>query len=370
MVYILCLVVVFMGYLIYSVGVKTNHYVNTDNGESQKNSNSADNKRQLFLLSIIFLYLLTVVGLRHVEIGWDTTSYRRSFEYVKSISSLSELISYRTNGATTVEWGFLLFEWLSSRILPFQFFLCICALLYLAPVASYIRSYSKDVFLSSYIFITYGMYIFCFSTIRQSIAMGISVIAASLVHKNKVIKAILLVILAFTFHRTALIFAPALLYDKIKLNRKTIAMISAVAIIVYWKRSVILTYMLGYARNNGGAAATGGFLQYLFVFGLVILGVVNWKDLRDDRISVFLFISQCFVLIIIPVLRVSPTYFRVYYYDYLFVSVYIPNLLSKIKNKDMVMIVKVLVVLIGLYYYYNQVVKTNNPLLPYRFYWQ
>lgn len=329
--------------------------------------------KPLFIFAVFLLILL--VGLRKVNIGWDTVQYYASFNKLKTFETIQDVINYKLSGGTTMEWAFVFYTWVIGKIGTFELFNIVSVALYIIPIAIYIYRYSENKFLSLFLFTTFGLYIFAFSTIRQSIAMGICFLAIIYgSEKNKPVRYFLLVTLAVLFHRTALIFVPAYFYNKLRINRITAAAIAILAVLFYRFRSVILTFLLGFARNTGSSVETGGLFQYLFVVGVVLLGIYlmrywNVESFEKNRMK-FLFICQSIVLVILPILRVSPTYFRLYYYNYMFMVVYVPNILAYIPDRNIRRIAKMFLFLLGSYLFYKQIVHTTNPLLPYYFFWQ
>ena len=328
------------------------------------------NKR---IFIIVFVFLILFVGCRGISVGWDTVEYYSLFNKLSNLSSLKELLLYKLNGYTSQEWGFLLYTWICGKVLNFQLYLLIAATVYMIPMAIYIYRYSDDVFLGIFLFVTYGMYIFSFSTIRQSMAMGLCMIAILMEEERRIWKYVFFIIIAVFVHRTALIFIPAIFFKKIRVNKISIVSIIVTAMLFYHFRSSILQFLLGYARNTGAYIETGGTLQYLFILGILVLGVINLKKFiltnPERKRNQFLFVCICMVAVLFPVLKQNPTYFRLYYFYYMYMVVYIPNMLSSYSNQQIRWLIKVGLFILGIYMYYKQIVLTNNPLLPYHFFW-
>lgn len=329
--------------------------------------------KNCFVTAVALMILL--VGLRSISVGWDTVEYKSLFDKISNINSIRGVFDYKIAGNTTQEWGFIFYTWICGRYLNFQLYLLIAAAIYIIPVAIYIYRYSDDVFLSLFLFLTYGMYTFSFSTMRQCMAMGFCMLAILLGEEaGKIWKYFLLMFVAIMMHRTAVIFLPAFLYKKIRVNKASVISIAIVAFLFYRFRNSILLFLLGYARNTGAFIETGGTLQYLFVIGIIILGVINLRKFiinnPERNRNQFLFVCMCVVAVIFPVLKQNPTYFRLYYFNYMFMVVYIPNVLSSYKSVQIRRCIKVSIFLLGLYMLYKQVVLTTNPLLPYYFFWQ
>jgi len=336
--------------------------------------------RQRYVRTLLFytLFLIVLVGMRHYTVGWDTGVYYTFYYSLRNISSFSELISYCQSGMTTMEVGYIVLTWIFSRFTSFYVYNTICSATFIIPVFLVIKRYSINPWLSMFIFVTYGMYVFAFSGTRQIMAMGICCLALLAACENRLKKFILLWLLAILFHRTALIFFPVYFMIHIKAKRSIVAMLYVAAVACYPMRGMLLAWFETYRRSTlTQYRETGGMLLYLFVlFFVVIATIMRKKNMfalqqgSKERINTFCFYSMFAVLVLIPILRVTPTYFRLYYYYYIFIMIFIPNLLQKISTRVIRISLLCVVLIIGVYLYYKQIVLTTNPLLPYMFGWE
>ena len=86
-----------------------------------------------------------------------------------------------------------------------QVFLFICALISVAPIAYVIYKHSYNLFLSVIVFMGLPTFVVEFSTLRQAIAMSITFLALHFVIEHKPWIFVILILLASTFHGSAIL---------------------------------------------------------------------------------------------------------------------------------------------------------------------
>ena len=79
------------------------------------------------------------------------------------------------------------------------------------------------------------------------------------------------------------------------------------------------------------------------------------------------------MLIIFPAVQSGGAIMRIYYYFYIFMIIYIPNMIAKIdqkKDRGICGIVLFLYILVGLYMFYSTLSGNSLNIMPYQFFWQ
>ena len=165
--------------------------------------------------------LIVLLGLRAETMGIDLLNtinpgYLLSFEDLNKYSWMDIL---RMDEYYNYEKGYIIFNKLIGSIwVNRQFFLMVCAFISFAPVGLVIFRYSKMPLLSVIIFLGLPSFIISFSGLRQGLAIGITMLAFDRVLKKKPVSFILLVLLASTFHSSALMFLIVYPVYRIRLN--------------------------------------------------------------------------------------------------------------------------------------------------------
>ena len=155
-------------------------------------------KKKLFSI-LIFFFLIGITTLRSIQIGNDTVIYFNLFESIKNNT-------YNLNfDLNSFEFGFIVYTFLISRLFNFRIYLLITNIVILFPYYLFITKYSKNHFLSWFIFFFFGGYSIMVNTIRISMAISI-VLIGFYFHLNKNNKLFFISILFSSFfHYTSII---------------------------------------------------------------------------------------------------------------------------------------------------------------------
>ena len=154
-------------------------------------------------LNALMLGIFFYIAFRDYSVGADTLSY--CDEYIRHGSlSMQDLISEVYSN----EIGYLLFTRLIYLVFPqTRVFLIIHALIVVLCNRFFIKNTCKNnYFLATLGFMAFGLFSFHLSGIRQSIAMSICVVSYVLMQREKIVFSLGLIVLASTFHLSALIF--------------------------------------------------------------------------------------------------------------------------------------------------------------------
>lgn len=155
-------------------------------------------KNIAFLTIILLLVLLP--SIRGVEVGTDTETYVRIFQ---STHSFQDVLLFK------IEIGYSIFSFICSFLFTNYFFLlAFIALIVVTLYSKLIMYLSVNYFLSFYIFITSGIYVFFFNGARQGIAAALTSYAIIYIIKKNFFIYLFIIILAASFHKTAIIMLP------------------------------------------------------------------------------------------------------------------------------------------------------------------
>ncbi|SFF58658.1 EpsG family protein [Halobacillus alkaliphilus] len=315
----------------------------------------------IFLVSLM---LIIILGLRGLSVGIDTTAYYNSFEKMQ-FNSLSQTLDVQ------IEHGYKLYEYTIDRVFgEFQYLLVFMAIFYISVVSFYIYKFSQNAMYSYLLFILFGFYTFGFSAIRQTIAIALIMIAFKYIIEKRLIPFLTFVLLASSFHITALIFLPSYWLNKIKLNRRILLLFSLIALIIIGLRNELFSFLTSYSKNNYTEIETGGSFLYLFILFSVIIGVIYRKMLiNKNENNKYFFYMMITALLIMPVTQFHPAVTRLYYYFFIFMIIYVPNLFNSIDDKLIRFIGMGGYIIIGLYLFFGKIIY-NTDLDNYLFFWQ
>jgi len=164
-----------------------------------------------------FILLWLIAGLRGLTVGVDTIPYYQFFSLVqeagvKSLNGVSIVNLFSVNG---FENGFTLFTYLIGTLFSsFTTYLLISYGFIYYSFYRFIKKHSSDYLFSMIIFIS--LFFFgTMNTFRQALAMGVLAWSFSYILERKLIKYIVLVLLATLIHQSSLLMLiPYFLYGK------------------------------------------------------------------------------------------------------------------------------------------------------------
>ncbi len=320
-----------------------------------------NNKYYIFIVSFVLIFIL---GLRGRNVGIDTKVYYDIYNSVKEFSLSNFFVQ-------DIEYGYYLLQYLIKSIFgEFQILLLIVAIFYISVVSYHIYKYSSNPLFSYILFIIYGFFSFAMSATRQTIAIAFVMIAYEHIKQKKLFKFLIFVFIAMSFHISAVIFLPAYWFNKFKLNRKNILIFFMIGLVMIGFRGPIQIIMNNYSRIKYAPVETGGNIMYVFMLISVLIGVIYRKILIDRSINnTYLFYMMISALLIMPLTQFHPAVMRLYFYFFIFLVIYIPNMLSSIKDIIIRYVGIGAYLAIGIIWFFTSTISIEK-LETYMFFWQ
>lgn len=315
----------------------------------------------IFIISSILIMML---GFRDVSVGRDTYFYSQIFNNIKG-QNLHQVLNVE------IERGFRLFQYMTAMIFKeFQFVQIIVAILYISVVSFFIKKHSYNPLISYLLFITYGFFSFAMSTTRQTIAIAFTMIAYHYVIERKPLRFLLVVFLASSFHITALIFLPCYWLGRFRFNKKTILLFLSIGVLIISFRSELINVLNAYSRIEYTSIETGGNRLYILILVSILIGIIYRKPLLNrDESNKYFFYMMITTAIIMPITQFHPAVLRLNLYFFIFMIIYIPNLLYAINNKMIRFIGISGYIIVGVIVFFTQTIYETN-LIEYSFFWQ
>lgn len=323
--------------------------------------------RKIFLcLSFITLFIFCII--RDFKVGNDIEGYMIMYDITKDV--------------LWNDWEYVYFEkgyialmklcnviGLTAR----GFFVVVYAIIYI-PIFLFVKKYSPYPFISVLFFLCFQFFAFNLTGLRQAIAMSLCLLAF-MVGERKGLKSmilyILLVLVAFSIHKSSIIFSPIYFIRKIDLSRAKIIYAIIGMILCEIMNVIGVSEILAlFSKDSKYGYSTAGNQQLGVILIFVILMTVCsiWayykeKDLYQKRqLSVFSFmllISVCLLFLFNGsiLLRASS-----YYYFIMIISW--PIFLSKIHFSTRYIIIVLFVGVMLWHFFPGELLPFN--LLPYR----
>ncbi len=313
------------------------------------------------LVSCFLLYLLTILK---SPITGDYSRYADNF--LNSVRYTFTFYLERKKEA-----GFYMFTKLLSEIQlsTFFYFAVTSAILYFC-LFFFIKRYAYNKIYALYFYYTIGLFAFSLAGLRQSLAMSLCLLAYGAIKKRKPAVFLLIIAVAFLFHKSAVFFLPAYFIGRIPWKPKYhIGILIGYGLLgIFFNRfySLVASWM----EYDYGIESTGNgsiFLIILLIIGF--LGVIYRKELMAADKDSLLFLNMHFIVILLWIFRLfTRTAERPALY-YLYGSIILLDRILSLRSKDnekevtRKVILLCSVVLFGVFFLYRTLRDGN--LIPY-----
>lgn len=236
------------------------------------------------------------------------------------------------------EMGYTIFNKMFAAIIPWpQMILYLEAAFCFICVAVIIYKYSDDLLLAVLIYITLGTMTFQLTGFRQSFAMSICLLSVLCIEKRRFICFVILIALAATFHRTAIVFLPFYFVAKLKPNiRNVILMTIGFIVISFFLEEIthMANEILDREYSGYWNSVFAGIVPILFYLCGIVLALIYDRQ-RENHF----FLNMLIIGLAIYCMRyVTQAFERIAIYYTPAIIIALPNALDKIKDKQLKMI--------------------------------
>jgi hypothetical protein len=302
-------------------------------------------KRNIIVIFLCSFGIFIIQALRAEFVGIDLVGYLPRYQMAKYINIFEgeKLLNY--------EVGYLLYTQVFSKLnIPNQWYLAIVAATIIVPISYIWIKNSKMPSVSVFIYITLGFYTFSFSGLRQSIALAIVFFSFKFIQQRNLIKFLLCIVLAMSFHTSAIIFVFAYPLYKLKLKPIQLFILLASFIFAFMLRSTIyLTIYKLYKGFEGQIENTGAYTMLLVMILVLVLSYVFGPK---DNFRFNAYKNYMIVAIFIQILASqSSIIMRAGYYYYIFITLLIPEVIGAQRELNIRIAVVIILVLALLYFF-------------------
>lgn len=295
------------------------------------------NRKKLFCC-FAFMILAFLECLRHETIGEDTIAYINWFRIMSEKGWKNSFIDL----GFYVEPGYKIVNLLIIEITKNErVLLIVTSILILGLHILYLKQRSKNIVISILLFIGCNFFLTSMTSIRQFIAMGIVFWIDPYMEKRKYGIVILLMIFAYMFHHSSLLFTMCFVFfwivgNKTK-NIKWIVLLEGISLVVF---PVVLKFLLKvfpkyiFYFQYGEEAQLGKLREvYILIDIILIVWYCLSEHVHSRKNTVFAMLLS--VSAYIGVLnQYVPHIFRLgYYFDY-FLLLIIPELICKLNARN------------------------------------
>jgi len=328
-----------------------------------------DNNKKFFCGACCVIWI-ALSGLRHLSIGPDTLNYLNNFKKVVDMPWSSVWNNFYDvyilgEGKDSGYLVFVkLFQYISKN---YQIYLVFIAIIFSVPLCMLIYKYSAEPLMSSLIYICLFFSFFGETGTRQTIAIALTtLIGFEFIVRRRFIPFLILCIIAFFIHKSAIFFIPFYFLCEKKITTKYIAAIIIAVPLFFIFRSQIIQFIgevSGYTDYITQHEAAGSYNFTIVLVAIFLLTI--WRSnilLKNNPLSKYyinaVFLATAFSAIVF----VDPNAMRLVMYYSFFLLFLIPEIILTFKGKERYITYFVAtIVLLALY-------LKNNP--HYLFFWQ
>lgn len=338
---------------------------------SQKGLSEEEKKKKVLLFSISAIWI--ICALKKETVGIDVAGYKRIYMESSNWPWFAFSNVYFEKGYT------LLMQIFSKNGIDFQIFNAFIYTVIYVPWFFFLKRYSKQPTISIIIFICYQFWVLNMSGLRQGMAMSICLIGLMLLEKKRVrnvIGFILLVLVASSIHRAAIIFLLAIGVYFFAVDSKTIITFFSLIIMCIVFRSNVVEFInsiTGQYKVGMGMTLGGSFLMLtgFTIFSIVVIALTDNKKRKEwqfdiDHASAYMMMCALALNLVLN----GSSILRASLFFSMFVTVSFPNCLTRCTWKSKVYAnLATVVFMIGLYIF-DVLLPNQLNILPYKFFWQ
>lgn len=256
-------------------------------------ANSSNKRRGIYLI-VTFGVLILVAGLRAPNVGTDLAGhYAKRFHMIVDYS-WSRIPEFSVK--TGYEIGYCYFtKFLHVFSNDVQFFVFATSFLMCAAFGYFIYKESTDVILSTELMLFTCFYYRFMTMMRQGLAISIILVAYTLMNNSErklkdYIKFALLILLAATFHKSAILCILMILFDRIRFTKKQIIICVGTMVVFY------LFYMNFYAAALKFFGIGNNYERYLTSTSEGV-GHINLQTIYNFSLAFGTFLLGYYVLV-------------------------------------------------------------------------
>ena len=251
-------------------------------------SSTVRDEKNRFLLACFFMYAALFIGLGDMIGGYDRYIYGSGFDAIADEMRSTRDLSHVVYLVHSNEYGYFYWEVFVSLFTENRYIFILVTtllayLLYYQAFKKYIEDYPLAVILFLGLF-----YYFTMTYLRQVIACGIAWQSFRYIWQRKPVPFFALVLIAYTFHSSAVFFLPAYFIPTKKYSQEFIIKVLAISLIIGLTplplRLLALQDDEGTASMNYSDQIQGFRIEYVLeVIAFVFIIFKNYRSISNDK---------------------------------------------------------------------------------------
>ena len=301
-------------------------------------------KDRLVVSSILCLIFIAQAGFRdYIHTSNDTWNYWRWFESLKdeSLSNIISKFSLTYDSYENRDPGFEVFIKLCQLVgCNFRKLLILVATIISVPLCRILYKYVPTVnglFMSAIIY--QALFAGFFNTgMRQTIALGLCLFSMMYYERQKPFPHYLLILIAYTIHASAILFAPLYLIRKLKAKKVLLGAFVLTPLTMIFATNIIAFFGSGtiyesYAVNSTDNLGTPIFTAMIAMI-TVATAIYYKRIIVSFKESMFLIQAIAIALMLTPASWVDSNFLRITYYYLIFLLPLFPIMIETMASNN------------------------------------
>lgn len=274
--------------------------------------------------------------------------------YATSIDSVTDLLSANTLRAYNYQIGFPVISILADKLFDNEYavFFIVACIIYI-PTICFFRKHSSDTYIAILAYLLLGFWGSSMNILKQAIAMMMLLYVFEALQERRTLKAVLLSLVAVSFHTSAIIAIIAILFfNLLKPTKKTLAICLIGGVLLRFIYVLLLSVLSHFSifgkyinRYIVGSQIVGvdrtfmiyGIFIQTAILGLILfLAISNIDALRKVQPDIDSYISVTMIGIPLCILGISNSMWLIYRFGLFFIQfvvIIIPALVSSYEEK-------------------------------------
>lgn len=330
-------------------------------------SNISYRQKKLFL-TIVCIEMICFAGLRNTNLGADINTYLSGLEYYSSLPHreiLGAELVWPFDFETGYFWLTKSAAWMSLNETEFLFLI---AVLTYIPVFIFILKYSENPLISVLTYFTFSFFEYSFGIFRQMIALSIVLVGTKYIIDRKLIKYIVTIVLAMTFHTTSIIMLPFYWIYRLDFEKKLNFIFIVEIICLFCARPLIILSTIIFPKYvnyiNGHYDIQGGSYLMLILFNIILIVScsIAQKEENKDNVILRMSINATVIAVLLQILGYSMQIFgRIVSYYSIYLLLLIPILMNRCLKKNIIFIYFLMIIILIVLFYLQAKISILNP---------
>lgn len=331
-----------------------------------KNSgNTITRKQMLNISALIFIFTtLFLVSALRLNVGNDYVKYMQFMHLVNH------------NSYVPTEIGFNLLVKIIYGLSGAENFLLVFAFYSFATILLFLRTIyrnSENFVFSFFLFMAFGLYFQSFSTVRYYFALAIALFTIPYVLKKKWLPFLLMILLASTFHKSALVVIPLYIFASLEWKRWMLILAGLACTTLFFLQDFYLRLLvLVYPTYRETEYLEGGtsIINIIRCGAVLVFSLIYYRQAIKDNIrNKFYFYLNLFAFVLYTCASFIPVISRIGYFLTVTHIFFLPAIVKHIEDKKQRYFFTGAIIAAGILYFIMYMIKARYDgvrLLPYQ----